>query len=47
MRKMIFAAAVAACGTSPVAAEELRIGTASLGGAFYPIGQGISNLVNA
>ena len=28
------------------AAEELRIGTASLGGAFYPVGQGISNLVN-
>lgn len=27
-------------------AEELRIGTASLGGAFYPIGQSISNLVN-
>jgi uncharacterized protein len=27
-------------------AEDLRIGTASLGGAFYPIGQGISNLVN-
>lgn len=25
---------------------ELRIGTASLGGAFYPIGQAISNLVN-
>jgi TRAP transporter TAXI family solute receptor len=28
-------------------AEELRIGTASLGGAFYPMGQAISNLVNA
>jgi hypothetical protein len=28
------------------AAEELRIGTASLGGAFYPVGQSISNLVN-
>jgi len=27
-------------------ADELRIGTASLGGAFYPIGQSISNLVN-
>lgn len=27
-------------------AEELRIGTASLGGAFYPMGQSISNLVN-
>lgn len=32
--------------TASLAAEELRIGTASLGGAFYPIGQGISNLVN-
>lgn len=31
---------------SVASAEELRIGTASLGGAFYPIGQGISNLVN-
>jgi uncharacterized protein len=28
-------------------AQELRIGTASLGGAFYPMGQAISNLVNA
>ncbi len=27
-------------------AEELRMGTAGLGGAFYPMGQGISNLVN-
>jgi TRAP transporter TAXI family solute receptor len=27
-------------------AEELRIGTASLGGAFYPVGQAIANLVN-
>lgn len=27
-------------------AQELRIGTASLGGAFYPVGQAISNLVN-
>jgi TRAP transporter TAXI family solute receptor len=26
--------------------EELRLGTASLGGAFYPMGQSISNLVN-
>ena len=26
--------------------EELRIGTASQGGAFYPVGQAISNLVN-
>ena len=27
-------------------AEELRIGTASQGGAFYPVGQAISTLVN-
>lgn len=32
---------------SPLAAqEELRMGTASLGGAFYPVGQAASNLVN-
>ncbi|MEM8701225.1 MAG: TAXI family TRAP transporter solute-binding subunit [Pseudomonadota bacterium] len=39
-----------ACGllfsVSMAHAEELRIGTASLGGAFYPMGQSISNLVN-
>lgn len=29
-----------------LSAQELRIGTASLGGAFYPMGQSISNLVN-
>ena len=29
-----------------VQAEELRIGTASQGGAFYPVGQAISSLVN-
>ncbi|MSU88614.1 TAXI family TRAP transporter solute-binding subunit [Rhodobacteraceae bacterium 2CG4] len=45
------AAGAAVCltvlGTAlPAAAEELRIGTASLGGAFYPVGQAISNLVN-
>lgn len=28
-------------------AEELRLGTAGLGGAFYPLGQAIANLVNA
>ena len=40
-----FAVALAAQAMT-AAAEELRIGTASLGGAFYPVGQGISNLVN-
>ncbi|MDA4844636.1 TAXI family TRAP transporter solute-binding subunit [Hoeflea poritis] len=49
MRKSLLSICMAAAffaGTAAVAAEELRIGTASLGGAFYPIGQGISNLVN-
>ncbi len=49
MRKTIVSLCVATAlvaGTVSAAAEELRIGTASLGGAFYPIGQGISNLVN-
>jgi uncharacterized protein len=40
----VFVAGIA-FGTAPVLGEELRIGTASQGGAFYPIGQGISNLV--
>lgn len=26
--------------------EELRIGTASMGGAYFPVGQGIANLIN-
>lgn len=47
MRKLIFAALAATFTCSPALAEELRIGTASLGGAFYPMGQSISNLVNA
>lgn len=49
MRVLLKAAvcAVAISLTASMAsAEEFRIGTASLGGAFYPIGQGISNLVN-
>jgi TRAP transporter TAXI family solute receptor len=37
---------VAMIASSAAVAEEYRIGTASLGGAFYPIGQSISNLVN-
>ncbi len=40
------AAVVLALGASAGSAEELRIGTASLGGAFYPVGQSIANLVN-
>ncbi|WP_424964544.1 MULTISPECIES: TAXI family TRAP transporter solute-binding subunit [unclassified Dinoroseobacter] len=46
MRKLILAAALSAVTALPGAAEEMRIGTASLGGAFYPMGQSISNLVN-
>ena len=47
-RLTVKAIAIGAALCAPVAlsAEELRIGTASLGGAFYPVGQGISNLVN-
>jgi TRAP transporter TAXI family solute receptor len=46
MKQIICAAAIAAFGAGAAMAEELRIGTATLGGAFYPIGQSISNLVN-
>ncbi len=46
--KSALAAAIVISGTAGSAfaqAEELRIGTASLGGAFYPVGQAIANLV--
>lgn len=45
---MRMAGLAAVVATLPVAsaAEELRIGTAGLGGAFFPVGQTISNLVN-
>ena len=42
----LFAVAALACTTSSASAEELRIGTASLGGAYYPMGQALSNMVN-
>ncbi|QIE42518.1 TAXI family TRAP transporter solute-binding subunit [Meridianimarinicoccus aquatilis] len=45
-KHVIGAVALATLGTAAVA-EEMRIGTASLGGAFYPLGQSISNVVNA
>ena len=45
LRTFVAAAAVSIIATSSMA-EELRIGTASLGGAFYPMGQSISNVVN-
>lgn len=43
LRLVVIAASL--CGGS-AQAEELRMGTASIGGAFYPMGQSISNLVN-
>ena len=45
IRNVAGALVIAALGTT-ANAEELRIGTASLGGAFYPMGQSISNVVN-
>lgn len=42
-----FVSVVALAFTANTAsAEELRIGTASLGGAYYPMGQALSNMVN-
>ena len=38
---------LAAVFATSTAAQELRIGTASQGGAFYPVGQAISSLVGA
>ena len=46
IRKILAVTAVTLFVCSPVIAKEYRVGTASLGGAFYPIGQGIANLVN-
>lgn len=37
--------AIGILAAAPAGAEELRIGTASQGGAFYPVGQEISTLV--
>ncbi len=45
--KSVIGAAALATISSTAIAEELRIGTASLGGAFYPMGQSISNVVNS
>ncbi|MCF2872566.1 TAXI family TRAP transporter solute-binding subunit [Octadecabacter sp. G9-8] len=45
IRKAVGVLALTGLGTAATA-EELRIGTASLGGAFYPMGQSISNVVN-
>lgn len=45
IRSLVGATLFLALGTT-ASSEELRIGTASLGGAFYPMGQSISNVVN-
>jgi len=48
MKKLILIIAIIACVIAPTFGQkktELLIGTASMGGAFYPVGQGISNLV--
>jgi TRAP transporter TAXI family solute receptor len=43
----LVAVAIFACASSAsVAQEKLRIGTASLGGAYYPMGQALSSMVN-
>ncbi|RMH47986.1 MAG: TAXI family TRAP transporter solute-binding subunit [Alphaproteobacteria bacterium] len=46
MRGGLLAALAAMVMAGAAGAQELRIGTASLGGAFYPMGQAIANLVN-
>lgn len=48
MKKLVLVSVIIALLVSPVLAQkktELLIGTASMGGAFYPVGQGIANLV--
>lgn len=44
--KNVIGAIMLAVLGAAASAEELRIGTASLGGAFYPMGQSIANIVN-
>ncbi|OSP54915.1 TAXI family TRAP transporter solute-binding subunit [Pseudoruegeria sp. SK021] len=44
--KVFTLAAGVAASAGIASSEEYRIGTASVGGAFFPIGQSISNLVN-
>ena len=44
--KSIIAVATIALASGAAQAAELRIGTASQGGAFYPVGQAISSLVD-
>lgn len=44
--KLIGVAVFAIASTTASAQEKLRIGTASLGGAYYPMGQALSSMVN-
>lgn len=44
--KIVAVAALVFASNTAYAQEELRIGTASLGGAYYPMGQALSNMVN-
>ena len=44
--KLIGVAVFALASTTASAQEKLRIGTASLGGAYYPMGQALSSMVN-
>ena len=43
---LLAAAVFALASTTATAQEKLRIGTASLGGAYYPMGQALSSMVN-
>lgn len=48
MKKLVFIALIVALIAAPAFGQkktELLMGTASMGGAFYPVGQGIANLV--
>ena len=48
MKKLVLVILVALLVTFPAFGQkktELLMGTASMGGAFYPVGQGIANLV--
>ena len=47
IRSWIAAAAIGLVAMTASQAQELRIGTASQGGAFYPVGQAISTLVGS
>ena len=44
--KIAAVAVLALMSNAASAQQELRIGTASLGGAYYPMGQALSNMVN-